>query len=118
MLALLTTPPADPATAVQVQALAGKLDEISALLKAGDTARGVPLAREAAAQARALAHDHTTAEALVLLGSLESLAGEYPAAERSLFDAALLAERGDNRAAPSQRPRRRARRARCLAGPP
>ncbi len=99
VLALLTTPPADPATAVQVQALAGKLDEISALLKAGDTARGVPLAREAAAQARALAHDHTTAEALVLLGSLESLAGEYPAAERSLFDAALLAERGDNRAA-------------------
>ncbi len=99
VLALLTTPPADPATAVQVQALASKLDEISALLKAGDTARGVPLAREAAVQARALAHDHTAAEALVLLGSLESLAGEYPAAERSLFDAALLAERGDNRAA-------------------
>ncbi len=99
VLALLTTPPADPATAVQVQALAGKLDEISALLKAGDTARGVPLAREAAVQARALAHDHTTAEALVLLGSLESLAGEYPAAEHSLFEAALLAERGDNRAA-------------------
>jgi predicted Ser/Thr protein kinase len=99
VLALLTTPPADPATAVQVQALAGKLDEISALLKAGDTGRGVPLAREAAVQARALGHDHTTAEALVLLGSLESLAGEYAAAERSLFEAALLAERGDNRAA-------------------
>ncbi|MBK9754003.1 MAG: serine/threonine protein kinase [Nannocystis sp.] len=99
VLALLITPPADPATAVQVQALAGKLDEIGALLKAGEVARGIPRAREAAAQARALAHDHTTAEALVLLGSLESLAGDYPAAERSLFDAALFAESGDNRAA-------------------
>jgi len=99
VLALLTTPPSDPATAVQVQALAGKLDEISALLKAGEIGRGIPRAREAAAQARALDHDHTTAEALVLLGSLESLSGEYAAAERSLFDAALLAERGDNRAA-------------------
>ena len=99
VLALLTTPPSDPTTAVQVQALATRLDEISARLKAGEIGRGIPRAREAAAQARALAHDHTTAEALVLLGSFESLAGEYGAAERSLFDAALLAERGDNRAA-------------------
>ncbi|MBL8972956.1 MAG: tetratricopeptide repeat protein, partial [Myxococcales bacterium] len=53
----------------------------------------------AVAQARALGHDHTSAEALVLLGSLESMAGDYPAAERSLFAAALLAESSDNRAA-------------------
>ena len=99
MLALLPMPPSDPATAVQVQALAGKLDEISALLKAGEVASGIPRAREAAAQARALAHDHTTAEAMVLLGSLESLVGDYPAAERSLFAAVLFAERSDNRAA-------------------
>ena len=99
VLALLITPPADPATAVQVQALAGKLDEIGALQKAGEVGRGIGRAREAVAQARALAHDHTTAEALVLLGSLEALAGEYAAAERSLFDAALLAESSDNRAA-------------------
>jgi tetratricopeptide (TPR) repeat protein/predicted Ser/Thr protein kinase len=96
---LLTAAPADPKAAVQVQALAGELDEISALLKAGEYARGVPQARQAAAQARALGHDHTTAEALVLLGSLESLTGEYALAERSLFAAALVAERGDNRAA-------------------
>jgi hypothetical protein len=82
-LALMTTAPADPQAAVQVQALAGKLDEISALLKAGEFARGIPRAREAVAQARALGHDHTTAEALVLLGSLESLVGDYAAAEQS-----------------------------------
>ncbi len=51
------------------------------------------------AQARALGHDHTTAEALVLLGSLESLVGDYAAAEQSLFAAVLFAENGDNRAA-------------------
>ena len=99
MLALLPRPPSDPATAVQVQALASTLDEIGALLKANEVASGIPRAREAAAQARALAHDHTTAEALVLLGSLESSVGDYAAAERSLFAAALFAERGDNRAA-------------------
>jgi tetratricopeptide (TPR) repeat protein len=95
----MTTAPADPQAAVQVQALAGKLDEISALLKAGEFARGIPRAREAVAQARALGHDHTTAEALVLLGSLESLVGDYAAAEQSLFAAVLFAENGDNRAA-------------------
>ncbi|MBL9103048.1 MAG: serine/threonine protein kinase [Myxococcales bacterium] len=98
-LALRTTAPADPQAAVQVQALAGKLDEISALVKAGEFARGVPRAREAVAQAEALGHDHTTAEALVLQGSLESLLGEYAAAEQSLFEAVLFAERSKNEAA-------------------
>ena len=98
-LAWTTTAPADPQAAVQVEALAGKLDEISALLKAGEFARGIPRAREAVAQARALGHDHTTAEALVLLGSLESLVGDYAAAEQSLFAAVLFAENGDNKAA-------------------
>ena len=59
MLALLTTAPGDPATAVQVQALAGTLDEIGALQKAGEVERGVPRARAAVTYSRA----HTTCAA-------------------------------------------------------
>nr|WP_276600386.1 serine/threonine-protein kinase [Nannocystis sp. ILAH1] len=88
--------PSDPAVAVQVQALAGRLDEIAALLKAGEVARALPRAREAATQAELLGHDFTTAEALVLLGSLQSQAGEFATAEATLFSAALTAERGNN----------------------
>ncbi|MFZ6185668.1 serine/threonine-protein kinase [Nannocystis pusilla] len=88
--------PSDPAVAVQVQALAGRLDEIAALLKAGEVARALPRAREAAAQAELLGHDFTTAEALVLLGSLQSHARDYASAEATLFAAALAAERGNN----------------------
>jgi tetratricopeptide (TPR) repeat protein len=85
--------------AVQVQGLAGRLDEIAALLKAGEIERALPLARGAAAQAELLGHDFTTAEALVLLGSLQSQAKDYVAAETTLLAAALAAERGGNRSA-------------------
>ena len=95
----LLVAPSEPAVAVQVQALAGRLDEIAALLKAGEVLRALPRAREAAAQAELLGHDFTTAEALVLLGSLQSQAGDHAAAEATLFAAALAAERGGNRAA-------------------
>ncbi|WP_177326003.1 serine/threonine-protein kinase [Nannocystis exedens] len=92
----LQVAPSDPAVAVQVQALGGRLDEIAALLKAGEVQRALPRAREAATQAELLGHDFTTAEALVLLGSLQSHAGEFAAAEATLFAAALTAERGNN----------------------
>jgi len=92
----LQVAPSDPAVAVQVQALGGRLDEIAALLKAGEVARALPRAREAATQAELLGHEFTTAEALVLLGSLQSHAGEFAAAEATLFAAALAAERGNN----------------------
>ncbi|WAS90965.1 serine/threonine-protein kinase [Nannocystis punicea] len=92
----LQVAPSDPAVAVQVQALGGRLDEIAALLKAGEVQRALPRAREAATQAELLGHDFTTAEALVLLGSLQSHAGDYAAAEATLFAAALAAERGNN----------------------
>ncbi|MDC0720347.1 serine/threonine-protein kinase [Nannocystis bainbridge] len=92
----LQVAPSDPAVAVQVQALGGRLDEIAALLKAGEVARALPRAREAATQAELLGHEFTTAEALVLLGSLQSHAGEFAAAEATLFAAAMAAERGNN----------------------
>jgi tetratricopeptide (TPR) repeat protein/predicted Ser/Thr protein kinase len=92
----LQVAPSDPAVAVQVQALGGRLDEIAALLKAGEVERALPRAREAATQAELLGHEFTTAEALVLLGSLQSHAGEFAAAEATLFAAALAAERGNN----------------------
>ncbi|WP_434425492.1 protein kinase domain-containing protein [Nannocystis pusilla] len=88
--------PSDPAVAVQVQALGSRLDEIAALLKAGEVERALPRAREAATQAELLGHEFTTAEALVLLGSLQSHAGDFAAAEATLFTAALTAERGNN----------------------
>jgi tetratricopeptide (TPR) repeat protein len=95
----LLVAPSDPTVAVQVQGLAGRLDEIEALLKAGEIERALPRAREAAALAEVLGHDFTTAEALVLLGSLQSQAKDYGAAEATLLSAALAAERGGNRSA-------------------
>ncbi|MEZ4450125.1 MAG: tetratricopeptide repeat protein [Nannocystaceae bacterium] len=92
----LLVAPGDPIAAAKTQDLADRLDAVAALLKAGDVEGALPLARAAVDEARRLDHDFTIAEALVLLGSLQSQAQEYAAAEATLFEAALAAERGGN----------------------
>ncbi|MCB9702087.1 MAG: tetratricopeptide repeat protein [Myxococcales bacterium] len=87
---------ADPAVVARAQALADRLDEVAARLKAGDVEHALPEAQETVDEAAELGDDATSAEALVLLGSLQSQARDYASAEATLFAAALAAERGGN----------------------
>lgn len=76
------------------RALARKtLLEAQALAAAEQPRLGAPLAERAVAQARALGDERLEAEALYWLARCSLLAGDRPAAERSLADAERLAER-------------------------
>ncbi|HYV49015.1 MAG TPA: serine/threonine-protein kinase [Myxococcaceae bacterium] len=93
-LAALVRPPTAGPQAARVGEVDRKLSEVRALAAANRWEPAIELAQGAAALSRTVDHAPTRAEAYYLLGLLRLRRGDGPAAEESLFEAALAAESG------------------------
>ncbi|MCA9718043.1 MAG: tetratricopeptide repeat protein, partial [Myxococcales bacterium] len=95
-LALRGGGPRSPALQAKLSSIQSRVDELDALLKAGDYRRGLERGQRALEWARDIGHEPTTAEVLYFVGAFAAGARDYEAAERWLFEAAVTAERGDS----------------------
>jgi serine/threonine protein kinase/tetratricopeptide (TPR) repeat protein len=89
-------PPEDPAVAGEVARLRDELTRAGELRRLGQVAPGLARAREARDAAARLAYPPIQAEALVLLGELQTDNDEYAEAEASLREAFFLARAADH----------------------
>ena len=87
-------PPADPATRARVEGLRAKIAQAKALARAIRIKEGLAIAGPVAAEARTLKYRPLEAEALVVLGGLQSLAGDAKVAQQTLEDGILAARAG------------------------
>jgi tetratricopeptide (TPR) repeat protein len=87
-------PPVDPAARAQVEALRKQLARAKALERAGKYDQGFALAQAAAESAAKLRYRPVQAEALLRLGNLQEVRGEYQQAEATLREVVLTADAG------------------------
>jgi len=85
-------PPRDPAARARLAAFGAELSRVRALREAGKYADGLAAARRLRTRAEGLGYPPALAEALLLLGELEELAGEPGPATRTLAAAVAAAE--------------------------
>jgi tetratricopeptide (TPR) repeat protein len=85
--------PVEPGRRQKVDAVELEIARGQMLLDAGKYREGVEVAESALEQARRIGHMPTTARALLLRGRLETQVGDGVAAEKTLFEAFLAAER-------------------------
>lgn len=77
-------PPDDPEVERRVEALQAAIAEARSDWQTGRYARGLERASAAEREARVIAHGPAIAEAALVLGLLQDISGDHPAAERSL----------------------------------
>ncbi len=87
-------PPTDAAARAEVDAVAGEVARVRALLDTGRFAQAIEAGRALRPRAEATAHRPTLAELLQALGDAEAQAGEIAAARTTLEAAAWAAEAG------------------------
>jgi tetratricopeptide (TPR) repeat protein/predicted Ser/Thr protein kinase len=84
-------PPADPATAAELEAVQQALEAVAALGRAGHFAEGRERAEAVLQQALALGYEPTIVRTRIRIATLDLELGDAEAARRGLADAALLA---------------------------
>jgi tetratricopeptide (TPR) repeat protein len=88
------SPPDDPAIRARVDALGGELAAARALREAGKYREAVLAALAVAGRAKEAGYAPFAASALSELGASQEMAGDYPAAEKSLQEGLFAAEAG------------------------
>lgn len=92
LLRAVVPPPTDERTRAQVEALRNRLAVVQALRDSGRHRQGVTAAAALVTDARNVGYKPLLAEALFILGWLQSMAGDFLACERTLTEAVWVAE--------------------------
>ena len=85
-------PPEDPAVAAEIEGLRERLESARLSIVLRRSAEGLAIAAPILARARELGYRPLAAEVAGIVGRLQMIAADYPAAEASLTDAVWLAD--------------------------